>query len=303
MNLKNFFLVPILASSLALAGSVSAIAADTPPVVPTCNISDLGLPAEFDRFVDIQPDQMFDCEILFVAKAKISTGWSDGTFRALENINRDAMAAFLFRLAELEGDPSVRAYTPPPTSPFTDVAEDNMFYKEIAWLNGQGISTGWEDKTFRPLDSINRDAIAVFLYRFAKMRGVEMTPVAPDAESPFADVSTNNMFFEEILWTYDNGIFAGWADPRDPSGQNTFQPFQPLARDAMAAGMFRTNHFLQKTITEDQRTCEKDVKMRWASVQEVDVDGNPVFEDDEKTIPVMLPKACVELAPTPYTNK
>ena len=73
------------------------------------------------------------------------------------------MAAFLYRLA---GKPN---YTPPAVSPFADVSTTQQFYREMAWLADEWISTGWVDgngvRTYRPLQPINRDAMAAFLYR------------------------------------------------------------------------------------------------------------------------------------------
>jgi serine protease len=75
------------------------------------------------------------------------------------------MAAFMYRLA---GKP---AFNPPAVSPFADVTKDNIYYHEITWLAAQDISTGWSEaggtKTFRPLQEVNRDAMAAFMYRFA----------------------------------------------------------------------------------------------------------------------------------------
>ena len=75
-------------------------------------------------------------------------------------MNRDAMAAFLYRSA---GEP---AYTPPRDSPFEDVSSTSTFYKEISWAESVGITTGWRDGTYRPLQPINRDAMAAFVYRW-----------------------------------------------------------------------------------------------------------------------------------------
>ena len=87
-----------------------------------------------------------------------------GTFkyRPVSPINRDAMAAFLYRLA---GAP---AFTPT-TQSFGDVPPGTQFYAEIEWLATTGISTGWgvgDQREYRPLQPINRDAMAAFLYRF-----------------------------------------------------------------------------------------------------------------------------------------
>jgi len=74
------------------------------------------------------------------------------------------MAAFLYRLA---GSP---AYKAPAISPFRDVSTSQPFYKEMAWLSDNGISTGWVEsngsRTYRPLQTIRRDAMAAFLYRY-----------------------------------------------------------------------------------------------------------------------------------------
>jgi hypothetical protein len=50
------------------------------------------------------------------------------------------------------------------------VAGDNQFFKEIGWLAAEEISTGWDEgnnaKSFRPIQAVNRDAMAAFMYRF-----------------------------------------------------------------------------------------------------------------------------------------
>ncbi|MFP5360652.1 MAG: S-layer homology domain-containing protein [Actinomycetes bacterium] len=56
------------------------------------------------EFDDITPSTPFFHEITWLAETKISTGWTVGRrteFRPLENIKRDAMAAFLYRYAGL----------------------------------------------------------------------------------------------------------------------------------------------------------------------------------------------------------
>lgn len=122
-------------------------------------------------FSDVTPASPFYKEITWLAAQGISTGWAtpDGKkeFRPFANITRDAMAAFLYRFA---GEPDV---TLPNSSPFTDVATDNGFYKEISWLAQQQISTGWDaaggKKEFRPYNAITRDAMAAFLYRYSQL--------------------------------------------------------------------------------------------------------------------------------------
>lgn len=75
------------------------------------------------------------------------------------------MAAFFYRFA---GKPY---YVAPSHSQFSDLTPQSPFYKEISWMYTRGIATGWDDGTFRPADSINRDATAAFFYRYSQHVG------------------------------------------------------------------------------------------------------------------------------------
>ena len=111
-------------------------------------------------FKDVPRDHPFYKEIEWMRARGITTGWSDGTFRPNDAVNRDAMAAFFYRFA---GSP---AYSAPAVSPFSDVSAGSQFYREIAWLAEQRITTGWADGSFRPVQPIERGAMAAFLHRY-----------------------------------------------------------------------------------------------------------------------------------------
>lgn len=135
-----------------------------------------GMPEIWGRggapFYDVSQDssEFFD-EITWMFTAGVSKGWmADGKrqYRPRATIARDAMAAFLFRLADDE------TYEAPDVSPFSDVPTSHPFYREISWMYDQGISTGWVGadgtREFRPLASTKRDAMAAFLYRARQSR-------------------------------------------------------------------------------------------------------------------------------------
>ncbi|MCW1805172.1 S-layer homology domain-containing protein [Brachybacterium squillarum] len=117
-------------------------------------------------FTDVKPAQEHYTAIIWAYQEGITTGWvsKDGTrqFRPTTPINRDAMAAFLYRYA---GEP---AYTAPKGTCFTDVKPAQQFAKEMCWMKTEGISTGWNDGTYRPLQSVKRDAMAAFLHRYSQ---------------------------------------------------------------------------------------------------------------------------------------
>lgn len=171
-------------------------------------------------FTDVPEGSQFYTEITWIADRGITSGWPDGTFRPVQPIQRDAMAAFMYRLA---GEPE---FTLPATPSFADVAPDNEFYKEIEWMKAAGLTTGWPDGTYRPGAPINRDAMAAFLYRLNGSPAVE-----PSADI-FVDVNPTTMYAREIAWPAASGITTGYPD-------RTFRPISPVNRDAMAAFMFR----------------------------------------------------------------
>ncbi|MBP2264753.1 serine protease [Pseudarthrobacter sp. PvP004] len=182
-------------------------------------------------FADLPVGAQFFDEISWLAAQGISTGWTEAdgskSFRPVQAVNRDAMAAFMYRLA---GSP---AFNAPAVSPFADITPSTQFYKEITWLASQGISTGWIEangsKTFRPVQPVNRDAMAAFMYRFAGK------PAFVDSQV-FVDVPPGAQFHAEISWLSGAGISTGWTAA---DGSKTFQPLVPVNRDAMAAFMYR----------------------------------------------------------------
>ncbi|MEG9247479.1 polysaccharide deacetylase family protein [Arthrobacter sp. Soc17.1.1.1] len=190
-------------------------------------------PPAVSPFADITTNQQFYKEISWLSDRGISTGWVEAngtrTYRALQPVNRDAMAAFLYRAA---GSPT---YTAPAVSPFADVATNQQFYKEISWLASTGISIGWVEangtRTYRALQPVNRDAMAAFLYRAAGSPAY-----TSPATSPFADIRTDQQFYKEMSWLSARGISTGWDEA---NGTRTYRALQPVARDAMAAFLYR----------------------------------------------------------------
>ena len=118
------------------------------------------------RFVDVNSETPHADDIKWLADKGIAEGWSDGTFRGMDSVKRQDMAAFLYRLA---GSPE---YTPGSAveKRFVDVDGRTPHAKEIWWLADKGIAEGWSDGTFRGMDSVKRQDMAAFLHRFALAR-------------------------------------------------------------------------------------------------------------------------------------
>lgn len=182
-----------------------------------------GASAAPNQFSDVPSHHKFRTEITWLADQQITTGYANGTFKPRDSVSREAFAAFLYRLA---GKPAVHL---PAKSPFKDVGKSSQFYKEIVWLESQGITGGWADGTFRPKNKISREAIAAFLYRFEGKPSFS----AP-TKSPFKDMKPSSKFYKEVTWLARSGITTGYAD-------NTFRPKANVSREAVAAFLHRGN--------------------------------------------------------------
>ena len=195
----------LLAIGLVLVGGVAQ--AYTPPAN--------------SPFSDVTVNDPYYTEIAWMWESGISTGWADGTYRPTQQVDRDAMAAFFYRYKQSP------PYTAPTTSPFTDITASTQFYKEMAWMKQTGISTGWDDGTYRPWDTTYRDAMSAFMYRVAGQ-----PDYTPPAVSPFSDIGPSTQFYKEMMWMAESGIANNIDD-------GTFDPWQPVTREMMAVFMYR----------------------------------------------------------------
>jgi hypothetical protein len=109
-------------------------------------------------FTDVPVGHPFYDEIAWLADEGITEGQPDGSFGPTQPLSRQALAAFLHRLADAPAGPF-------PDPGFTDVPVGHPFYDEIAWLAAAGITDGYDDGTFRPLTTVSRQAMMAFLYR------------------------------------------------------------------------------------------------------------------------------------------
>ena len=121
-------------------------------------------PPRRSPFSDMPSTRQHYKEVMWGYSEGIVEGWPDGTFRPTAPIERGAAAAFLYRAS---GRPSAGT-----SNSFTDVPSTHQFAREITWLASTGITTGWPDGTFRPVDPIARDAMAAFMIRWMEHRGI-----------------------------------------------------------------------------------------------------------------------------------
>ena len=182
-------------------------------------------------FSDVYEETPHHQEIGWLSASGVSTGYLDGSFRPLDSVTRQDMAAFLYRLA---GSPS---YTPTESEMdrFSDVDEGTPHYKEILWMASTKITTGFQDGSFKPKANVTREDMAAFMrraYDYLTNDASSAWEATASVKEHFSDVFSTTPHAEDIWWLASMGISLGFPDGSYGIGSS-------VARADIAAFMFR----------------------------------------------------------------
>jgi hypothetical protein len=114
-------------------------------------------------FADVGLQNPFRQEVEWLVEQEITGGYADGTYRPTAQVTRQAMAAFLARVAKGSG----KVPAPPATPTFRDVPTGHPFYAEIQYVASAGVAGGYGDGTYRGGAPVSRQAMSAFLHRLA----------------------------------------------------------------------------------------------------------------------------------------
>ncbi len=149
-------------------------------------------------------------------------GYPDHSYRPTGAVTRDAMAVYIAR-ALAGGEGAVPVGPPLPT--FSDIPTDHWAYKHVEYAVDQGVVGGYEDGTYRPLEAVTRDAMAVFVAR--GMAGGETgVPTGPPTAT-FSDVATDHWAYRHVEYCVGAGVVAGYPD-------GSYRPDDAVDRAQMA---------------------------------------------------------------------
>lgn len=146
-------------------------------------------------FVDVTEDAYYYDAVLWAVENGITGGTSATTFSPAAACTRAQTIMFLWRVA---GSPKSTMTV----CPFTDVAPSDYYYEAVLWAVENGITSGTSATTFSPDDTVTRAQSVTFLWRLAQ------APAAEQA-NPFADVSSDDYYYNAVRWAFEKGITAG----------------------------------------------------------------------------------------------
>lgn len=137
-------------------------------VVRALQINHLALPKKktFQQPKDLQTNHPYYNEIKTLIEADLLQTDSSGNIQPTKPITRGEMAKILAVAFSLKGNTNFT---------FQDV-KGTGFEAYVKALYSNGVTTGYEDGTFKPNQSLTRGHYSVFLYRAMKQTSVHVTP-------------------------------------------------------------------------------------------------------------------------------
>lgn len=164
-------------------------------------------------FEDVSADDFFYKPTLwaYYHNPGITAGTSADTFSPYGEATRAQAMTFLWRAV---GAPEPGELE----NPFTDVKEEDYYYKPVLWAWENGLTAGTSETTFSPGMTVDRCQFMTFLYA-----AFERPEVSDETANPFADVAEEDFYYKPVLWAVENGITAG-------TSATTFSPRKVCAR-------------------------------------------------------------------------
>jgi hypothetical protein len=171
-------------------------------------------------FTDVYVDSEYYDAVVYCYKKNYFAGTGGTIFSPSGSMTRAMFASVLYRMA---GSPAVSGGVP-----FTDLKQ-SWYQKAVAWAVQTGITSGTSGTAFSPDTPVTREQAAVFLSRFAQVRGKDTSVQGADATAPSG---VSSWAAEAVSWTLAKGIFT------DDSGE-MLSPREYASRELLAAALMR----------------------------------------------------------------
>ena len=170
-------------------------------------------------YSDVPAGSYYEKAVIWAMQKGVANGMGGGKFEPDTTLNRAMVATVLYRLS---GD-KVSA-----TNAFPDVPANEWYGEAVAWAQQKGIVTGFEDGTFRPMEEISRQDMALMLQRYAKtVKGTDTTPTGDLSRWPDAGL-VGSWAVDALRWCVGAGIINGKDGGLQPTGNATRAEFATI---------------------------------------------------------------------------
>ena len=146
-------------------------------------------------------------------------------------VTRAQVVTTLYRM---EGSPEVTDYTA--CEIFPDVKEGKWYTDAICWAYNTGVATGnTSTMNFQTNDPVTRQQLAAFFYRYAELKGMDMS-VEGDISGMLNADQVRDYAKEAVKWAVGCGLISG-SEQTDANGQMIYDlaPLATASRAQLAA--------------------------------------------------------------------
>lgn len=150
---------------------------------------------EGNPFTDVPNDVYYHDAVLWAYENNITNGTSATTFSPDSTCTRGQVVTFLWRAC---GNPEPETTN----NPFTDIKEEDYYYKAVLWAVEKGITIGTSATTFSPADTCTSGQVVTLLWR---ANG-----------SPVATTDGAEYYSEAVAWAKSSNLLEGTSATFDP---------------------------------------------------------------------------------------
>lgn len=171
-------------------------------------------------FVDVPDGVWYYDDLKYAYDKGLINGTGANTFTPDGEVSRGQAVTVLYRLA---GQPSVKGMT----CPFTDL-KGEWSKDAVIWAYNCGIAKGLSETLFGEDESVTREQLAAFMFRYADTLVYGGSITVPEAyTASFKDASAVSDYAKDaMLWANGAGIINGKPDGTlDPTGTATRDQF------------------------------------------------------------------------------
>ena len=158
-----------------------------------------GVTLQENAYTDVSAADWFYSAVMYVKEKELFYDINASAFRPRANTDR---ATLVYSMWKAAGAPAASS-----TSSFRDLT-DNWYKQAVAWAAENEIVKGYGDGRFGPSDTITREQIAVFMYRFADYLKYSVTSTSNLSSYTDKD-SISSWALTEMRWANAAGLITG----------------------------------------------------------------------------------------------
>lgn len=189
-----------------------SITIDGTVLVPLDSAATLKFVDNASTFADLPSGHWAEDAVAYVSSRELFLGTSEANFSPSMPMTRAMLVTVLYRLADM---PELNG-----RHAFSDVAAGSWYSDAVAWASTSDIIAG-TGSGFVPSGEITRESLALMLYRYAKLLGMDTS--SSQSHTSFVDGSTVSAWASDAMdWAVGAGILTGKSGNRlDSTGTAT----------------------------------------------------------------------------------